>query len=131
VPPAPGLPVTKLAVLQKAAAQAIALFNVRSNLGVWEFNANLNGKADYRSLLPSRPLGAPVAGHTQREAVIAAVGAPRPHGGTGLYDTIEASATSTAAASAGRARRSGPAARDSARVLAVQELSPAVGPRMR
>jgi len=87
---APGLPVTKLAVLQKAAAEAVALFNVRSTLEVWEFNNRLNGGADYRTLVPPRPLGAPVAGHTQREAVIAAVSRLHPRGATGLYDTIEA-----------------------------------------
>jgi Ca-activated chloride channel family protein len=89
---APGLPVTKLAVLQRAAAQSVRLFNVRSRLGVWQFSSKLSGNADYRPVVPVRPLGARVApGVTQREAVIAGVSRLRPLGATGLYDTIDAS----------------------------------------
>lgn len=87
---APGLPVSKLAVLQRAAVQAVRLFNLRSSLGLWEFSSKLDGDADYRTLVPARPLGSPVGTGTQRDAVTAAVGGLRPRGATGLYDTIEA-----------------------------------------
>jgi Ca-activated chloride channel family protein len=87
---APGLPVSKLAVFQQAAAQAVRLFNVRSQIGLWEFSARLVGPVDHRRLVPPRPLGTPVGGATQREAVIAAVNGMRSAGGTGLYDTIDA-----------------------------------------
>ena len=90
--PAPGLAVTKLAVFQQAAVQAVSLFNAQSRLGIWEFSSKLTPTSDYRAVLPARPLGATVApGVTQREAVFGAVRAMRPAGATGLYDTIDAS----------------------------------------
>lgn len=88
---APGLPVTKLAVFQKAAAQSVRLFNGRSRLGVWEFSAELDGTRDHRVLVPPRPLGTKVGRADQRAAVIAATRRMRPLGNTGLYDTIDAS----------------------------------------
>ncbi len=87
---APGLPVSKLAVLQRAAVQAVRLFNVRSQIGLWEFSSTLVGPVDHRELVPARPLGTPVGPATQRDAVIAALGGMRSVGGTGLYDTIDA-----------------------------------------
>jgi Ca-activated chloride channel homolog len=87
---APGLPVSKLAVFQRAAAQAVRLFNVRSRLGLWEFSSRLDGAVDHRELVPPRPLGATVGGGTQRDTLIAAIGRMRSAGGTGLYDTIDA-----------------------------------------
>ena len=88
---APGLPVSKLAVFQRAAAQAVRLFNVRSRLGLWEFSSRLAGPVDYRQLVPPRPLGTDVGGVSQREVLIAAISRMRSVGGTGLYDTIDAS----------------------------------------
>jgi Ca-activated chloride channel family protein len=87
---APGLPVSKLAVFQHAAAQAVRLFNARSQIGLWEFSSRLAGPVDHRQLVPPRPLGTPVGGATQRDAVIAAVDGMHSAGGTGLYDTIDA-----------------------------------------
>ena len=87
---APGLPVSKLAVFQRAAVQAVRLFNVRSQIGLWEFSSRLDGSVDHRELVPARPLGTPVGPATQRHAVLAAVAGMRPVGGTGLYDTIDA-----------------------------------------
>lgn len=89
--PAPGLPVSKLAVFQKAAVQAVSLFNSQSRLGLWEFSAKLTPTTDYRPLMPARPLGSTVApGVTQREALYGALARMRPNGATGLYDTIDA-----------------------------------------
>lgn len=88
---APGLPVTKLAVFQKAAAQAVRLFNARSRLGLWEFSSELGPGRDYRELVPGRPLGLKVGRTDQRSLVIGAAAAMRPVGATGLYDTIDAS----------------------------------------
>ena len=90
---APGLPTTKLAVLQAAAVQAVRLFNIRSTLGVWEFSGNLTKTTDYLTLVPPRELGAPVGGHNQRDVIIAAVAQLRAGGFTGLYDTISAGYT--------------------------------------
>jgi Ca-activated chloride channel family protein len=88
--PAPGLPVTKLAVFQKAAAQSVRLFNARSRLGLWEFSSLLDGPRDYRELVPARPLGAQVGPVDQRALIIGAADRMRPVGNTGLYDTIDA-----------------------------------------
>lgn len=87
---APGLPVTKLAVFQEAAAQAVRLFNAQSRLELWDFSSKLSGNNDYRRLVPGRPLGTQVGAADQRTAVIGAVNAMQAVGNTGLYDTIEA-----------------------------------------
>jgi Ca-activated chloride channel homolog len=88
--PAPGLPVTKLAVFQRAAAQSVRLFNARSRLGLWEFSSQLNGPRDYRELVPARPLATKVGPVDQRALIIGAADRMRPVGNTGLYDTIDA-----------------------------------------
>jgi Ca-activated chloride channel family protein len=87
---APGLPVTKLAVFQKAAAQAVSLFNARSRLGLWEFSSQLDGPRDYRQLVPARPLAAKVGRIDQRALIIGSTARMKPVGNTGLYDTIDA-----------------------------------------
>ena len=81
---------TKLAVFQQAAAQAVRLFNARSRLGVWEFSSLLDGPRDYRQVVPPRPLGTRVGAVDQRALVISATARMRPVGNTGLYDTIDA-----------------------------------------
>ncbi|HEY6746807.1 MAG TPA: substrate-binding domain-containing protein [Mycobacteriales bacterium] len=88
--PAPGLPVTKLAVFQKAAAQSVRLFNSRSRLGLWEFSSLLDGPRDYKQLVPARPLGSKVGRTDQRSLIIGAADRMKPVGNTGLYDTIDA-----------------------------------------
>jgi Ca-activated chloride channel family protein len=88
--PAPGLPATKLAVFQKAAAQAVSLFNARSRLGLWEFSSQLDGPRDYRQLVPARPLAAKVGRVDQRALIIGTTARMKPVGNTGLYDTIDA-----------------------------------------
>jgi Ca-activated chloride channel homolog len=87
---APGLPVSKLAVFQKAAAQAVTLFNARSRLGLWEFSSLLDGPRDYRQLVPARPLAARVGRVVQRALIIGTTARMRAVGNTGLYDTIDA-----------------------------------------
>lgn len=88
--PAPGLPVTKLAVFQQAAAQSVRLFNSRSRLGLWEFSSLLDGSRDYKELVPARPLGSKVGRTDQRSLIIGAADRMTPVGNTGLYDTIDA-----------------------------------------
>jgi Ca-activated chloride channel homolog len=88
--PAPGLPVTKLAVFQKAAAQSVRLFNSRSRLGLWEFSSLLDGPRDYKQLVPARPLGSKVGRVDQRTLIIGAADRMKAVGNTGLYDTIDA-----------------------------------------
>jgi Ca-activated chloride channel family protein len=87
---APGQSVTKLAVFQQAAAQAVRLFNARSRLGLWEFSALLDGPRDYRQLVPARPLGTQVGPVDQRTLIIGAADRMAAVGNTGLYDTIDA-----------------------------------------
>jgi Ca-activated chloride channel homolog len=87
---APGLPVTKLAVFQQAAAQSVRLFNARSRLALWEFSSLLDGPRDYKQLVPGRPLATRVGRVDQRTLIIGAADRMRAVGGTGLYDTIDA-----------------------------------------
>jgi Ca-activated chloride channel homolog len=88
--PAPGLPVTELAVFQAAAAQAVRLFNARSRLGLLEFSSLLDGPRDYKQLVPARPLAARVGRVDQRALIIGTTARMRAAGNTGLYDTIDA-----------------------------------------
>ncbi|HEV7653254.1 MAG TPA: substrate-binding domain-containing protein [Mycobacteriales bacterium] len=87
---APGLPVTKLAVFQKAAAGSVRLFNARSRLALWEFSSLLDGPRDYKQLVPGRPLGTRVGPVDQRALIIGAADQMHAVGSTGLYDTIDA-----------------------------------------
>ena len=87
---APGLPVSKLAVFQKAAAQAVTLFNARSRLGLWEFSSLLDGPRDYRQLVPARALATRVGRTDQRALIIGTTARMRAVGNTGLYVTIDA-----------------------------------------
>ena len=87
---APGLPVSKLAVFQRAAVQAVRLFNVRSRLGLWEFSSRLDGPVDHRQLVPPRPLGTTVGGVEPAGRGDRRDPRMRSVGGTGLYDTIDA-----------------------------------------
>ena len=77
-------------MFQKAAAQAVRLFNARSRLGLWEFSSLLDGPRDYKQLVPARPLGSPVGPVDQRALIIGTADRMRAVGNTGLYDTIDA-----------------------------------------
>jgi hypothetical protein len=61
-------------------------------LSLWKFSTEVDGRRDYKGLVPMRPAGQLVNGRTQRDTVMAQLGAIRvkENGDTGLYDTLVA-----------------------------------------
>lgn len=84
----PGVGITRLQMLQRAALEGIGLLNNQTSLGLWEFSAKLTLTTDHRELVPLGPAGEKVGEATRREAMVAAINGLRANGGTGLYDTL-------------------------------------------
>ncbi|MCE1178065.1 MAG: substrate-binding and VWA domain-containing protein [Micrococcales bacterium] len=81
---------TRMQVAQGAASTALKILPAGSQIGGWAFSTDKAGPGkDWREMVPVRQLDAPVAGGTQRDALLKAVGSmPGLIGGdTGLYDT--------------------------------------------
>ncbi|MDQ1040094.1 hypothetical protein QFZ75_006510 [Streptomyces sp. V3I8] len=87
--PVPGTSESRMDVTRAALLQALATFTPEDEIGLWKFSTELDGKRDYRVLVPTGRLGDRVAGTTQRDLLSAAFSdlKPVPHGETGLYDT--------------------------------------------
>jgi len=75
---------TRAQIALEAARQGMMLFDDSWSVGLWTFATRLNGTADYREIVPIRPLS------ENREALVAALATirPDPAGDTGLYDTV-------------------------------------------
>jgi hypothetical protein len=88
--PVPGVNKTRMEVTLTAAQQGLGLLQDTSELGVWLFSSGLDGKKDYRQVIPIGPLSAPLGDLTRRGAVANALTTlqPKPGGATGLYDSI-------------------------------------------
>lgn len=84
---------TRIELLAKTVEGGLELFPNASGVGMWVFSEKLDGKSDYRELLPTRRLDAKVGSGTQREAILAETKKlpGLTTGGTGLYDTVLAS----------------------------------------
>ena len=80
---------TRMALTIKASETGIGLFPDNSQVGLWAFSTNLDGKRDYSPLLPIKRLNADVDGTTQRARLVQKIRALKPKvgGSTGLYDT--------------------------------------------
>lgn len=96
----PGRDQTRMEITKSSLLQALAGFTDEDEIGLWEFATLLDGKRDYRKLVPTERLGDRKGGGTQRDKVSEAFSglAPIPGGATGLYDTTLAAykeATST------------------------------------
>ncbi len=78
---------TRLDAVVDAARAVVTFLAPDSNLGVWQFAANLGGEKDYRELVPIGPMGGTLQGVTRSEAVTKAIDSMQPGGETGLYDT--------------------------------------------
>ena len=97
--PVPGTGRSRLDVARSAAQAALGFFDGRDAIGLWEFSRALDGKKDYRVLVPLGPAGAPVKGFPDRRvASVAAYRAMAPRTATGLYDSILAAYQSATAA---------------------------------
>jgi hypothetical protein len=82
--PVPGTRTPLIRVVAEGCGSLEGLLPNDSQLGIWEFGANLSPPRDYRVLLPARMLGA-----AQRAAAAKACnGLAAKKTGTGLYDTI-------------------------------------------
>ena len=96
--PVPGTNQSRLDVARSAAQTALAFFDERDALGLWEFSRELDGPKDYRVLVPLGIAARPVNGFPDRRtASIAAYRAMVPRTATGLYDSILAAYRSTLA----------------------------------
>ncbi|GGV55727.1 hypothetical protein GCM10010277_56220 [Streptomyces longisporoflavus] len=96
----PGQNQSRMEVTKSSLLRALAGFTDEDEIGLWEFATLLDGKRDYRELVPTERLGDRKGEGTQRDRVSEAFGnlAPIPGGATGLYDTTLAAykeATST------------------------------------
>ncbi|SDL40092.1 von Willebrand factor type A domain-containing protein [Streptomyces indicus] len=86
----PGRGAPRMEVTKASLAAALDTFTNEDEFGLWEFSTLLDGKRDYRELVPTDRLGKQTGnGATQRERLRAAFAAlqPVPNGATGLYDT--------------------------------------------
>ncbi|BEL08668.1 substrate-binding and VWA domain-containing protein [Actinoplanes sichuanensis] len=79
----PGSSETRMQATVKAAQDGVKLLLPTTELGIWEFSTDLDGKRDYREVIPVGPIG------PRREELIRKVGRMEvePNGHTGLYDT--------------------------------------------
>ncbi len=90
---------TKLGITLEAAGASLRLFADSDHIGLWEFSTDLAPGRDYKQLVPLGPAGGAVKpGVDRRKASVAAYAAMRPHGGTGLYDSVLAAYQSATAA---------------------------------
>jgi Ca-activated chloride channel family protein len=87
--PVPGTGLTKIGLVKKAVLQALPLFAPETNLGTWVFSTNLEGRQDWRELVPIGPSDAKLPGGKTRRQVLAGVLSrlEASNGDTGLYDT--------------------------------------------
>ncbi|MFG2652002.1 substrate-binding domain-containing protein [Streptomyces sp. NPDC048436] len=87
--PVPGREQSRMEVTKSSLLQALAGFTDEDEIGLWEFATLLDGKRDYRKLVPTERLGDREGGGTQRDKVSKAFSdlTPIPGGATGLYDT--------------------------------------------
>ncbi|MEV6305701.1 substrate-binding and VWA domain-containing protein [Actinoplanes sp. NPDC051861] len=79
----PGSGETRMSATIKAAQEGSNLLLSTTDLGVWEFSIDLDGKRDYREVIPVGPLGPRRAEMLKRVGEIKV----KPDGGTGLYNT--------------------------------------------
>ncbi|MFI1488486.1 substrate-binding and VWA domain-containing protein [Streptomyces sp. NPDC020747] len=87
--PVPGTSEPRMDVTKAALLQALATLTPEDEVGLWQFSTKLDGKRDYRVLVPTERLGDRVGGSTQRDRLSAAFSSLKPvkDGATGLYDT--------------------------------------------
>lgn len=83
----PGTTATKLDLAKRAAVSALPLFSDEDNVGLWTFNAGVDGARDWRVAVPLGRMGDLLGGSPRRLALAGALKGMAAKGGTGLYDT--------------------------------------------
>ncbi len=74
---------TKLQFAQEAAIAGMQLVPPEAGIGLWEFATALQGRDDYRELVPTGPVGDPISGQNRLSNLVAAVRGLTPRGDTG------------------------------------------------
>ena len=82
---------TRLDLAKQAAIESLSQLASNDQVGLWIFSTRLNGKADYRELVPIGPMDAQVEGVQRRALIKAEVKGLSSESDTGLYDTALAS----------------------------------------
>jgi len=79
----------RISLAKDAAARGLSLYRADSDIGLWEFSADLTATGDHRELIPISSLGPDGQGGTGAARLAAALSGLQaiPNGGTGLYDT--------------------------------------------
>jgi Ca-activated chloride channel family protein len=86
----PGAGKSRLDLAKAAAKEAVSLFSDEARVGLWTFSSGLQGKTDYRSVVPLDELGREVNNRTRKQQMLSSIDALQPRGDTGLYDTVAA-----------------------------------------
>ncbi|NEB77563.1 VWA domain-containing protein [Streptomyces sp. SID14478] len=87
--PVPGRGESRMEVTKASMLAALSTFTPEDEIGLWEFSTLLDGKRDYKKLVPTERLGDRKGSGTQRDRLSDAFTSlqPVPGGATGLYDT--------------------------------------------
>lgn len=86
----PGAGGTRLDLAKKAARGALDLFPNDAKVGLWAFSTALNGRTDYKTVVPLDTLGDTAGGQTRRTQMANGINGLQAKGDTGLYDTAAA-----------------------------------------
>ena len=86
----PGTKLTRAKAIVRLAEEGVRALPKGSEVGLWVFSSKLDGKKDYRELVPLGPLDEKIDGRTHKEAVIEELRKlpRRTKGDTGLYDSV-------------------------------------------
>ncbi len=85
-----GAKATKLEAAVAAAHASMDLFTDSDEVGLWSFSGGVRGRQDWTELVPVGPMGDALSGTSRRTAISRSLDRLRPHGDTGLYNTIDA-----------------------------------------
>jgi Ca-activated chloride channel homolog len=89
--PVGGAGTSRLDLAKQAAINSLSQLASNDQVGLWIFATQLNGKIDYRELVPIGPMDAQVDGAQRRTLIKAEVKGLSSKSDTGLYDTALAS----------------------------------------
>lgn len=89
--PADATGITRMQAISQVGIEGLKLFPDKTEIGIWVFSDNLNGKGvDWKETVPVGPLAQQIDGVTRREVIAAQMAAIKaiPTGNTGLNDSL-------------------------------------------
>jgi Ca-activated chloride channel family protein len=86
----PGSDQTRLTAAVGAATASLDLFTDNDEVGLWSFSGGVRGRQDWTELVPTGPMNGAVGSQVRRKAIAAELDGLRPHGDTGLYNSVAA-----------------------------------------